>query len=155
MSERWSQRSASCSEVTTPLPFKADLSPLRDAFEYNSDQAEIADLVKSFDTDNLPNIINEDEAELFRIDAEGSKIADPVDNSIVDLLNDGFLNEPSLVVHNPIRLLYEVQAGIESLEVRNFSIEEMLKKSDAMVSGRRSHAVQKPFLRRSKSQAGK
>ena len=77
-----------------------------------------------------------------------------VDDNAVDPLNDGFLNEASLVADNPMCLLSTIQAGIEGLEMGNFSIEEMLKRSDT-AAGRRSHAVKKPFLRRSDTEAGK
>jgi len=65
--------------------------------------------------------------------------------SVIDALNDAFINEHSMVV--PMAKASEqISARLANLEVHSFSITEMLSKHSSL-QGRRTNVVEKAYFR--------
>lgn len=72
------------------------------------------------------------------------------DISELDPLNEGFINEQSMVVNPTMPSLSDIKTNFEGLEVKSFSITELLEKHKTTI-GRKTHTVEKPYLRSRRS----
>ena len=72
------------------------------------------------------------------------------DFSVIDPLNEAFMNEHSVMVgHGAVvknsEEFFDVKARLANLEVHSFSLTEMLEKNNAR-PGRRTQKVEKPYF---------
>ena len=162
--EQRSQRSASADDRSNTPPFSVNESELYVAGQndYDSARASFADWVEIFesrieiDGQNISTTARPEVGFDFEPSEEQGQfqLADVEDLSVIDPLNAGFINEqsminPSLVMMKGIvRMstdLGEVKDRLANLEVKNFSITEMIEKNQKEI-GRKTHQVQKAYF---------
>ena len=149
--DKQSRRSASCDEARSAAPFSINESDLL-GNEFDSAHASIADWVDFFGQGGSVERHDDNHAvntsSQFAPDLLNVTIAPMADMSVIDPLNVGFINEPSMEVNAPG--LIEIKTNFEGLEVQSFSITELLEKNKGKL-GRRTHTVEKPYLQTRRS----
>ena len=68
------------------------------------------------------------------------------EDSAIDVLNEAFINEPSTFLNPTTPLLFgDIKLRFDDLEIRNFSITELLEKHSSL-PGRKTQHFEKPFF---------
>ena len=126
--------------------------------DYDSAHASIADWVDMFDQSRLYGGVKSTSARAevegieFELSEEQAQFKLPAmdDFSVIDPLNDGFINEHSMIVgHGAVvknsEAFFDVKARLAGLEVKNFSLTAELEKNNGM-PGRRTQKVEKHYF---------